>query len=200
MKKLMAILLAAMLALGCAAAAAEESVTTIKSADGSFQISFQLPEGGELLYGEWVSDDLYCANIKGNDGLYFYLAVAAPIAAEGEDDEETEPVTFSEEYGYTDEFIKEMLNELYADDAESYDTGVETTAYGTKLAVVRVNDPEDLHAYIFSTWKGYEVGVTAVCMDEDGTYKPVTDDMVQRIVDFLSEVWMEVTAEEDNAA
>ncbi len=191
MKKLIALLLAAVMALGCAACFAEGAPsTTIESADGTFRISMQLPENAELLSGSWSEDGmLYQANIKGSDNLYYYMAVAAP-EAETEDSEEVSYVTYSEEFGYTDDYLKSMLDELFSDDSDNYDKGVSTTAYGTKLAVIRFNDAEAPSAYIFTMWKGYEIGVTVVNLDPDGTYRAVTDDQVQRVTDFLSEIWM----------
>ena len=138
---------------------------------------------------------LYQANLKGQNGLYFYIAVAAPSADES-GDEETVPVTYNEESGYTDEYVKAMLDELYSDDSDNYDTGVRTTAYGSKLAVVRFNDPEAPYAYIFSTWNGYEVGVTVTSVNENGTFAQITDDQVEHVVNFLSEVWMNEKTEE----
>lgn len=200
MKKLIALLMTAILALGCAAALAEEGTTTIESADGAFSISFQLPEDVRLLSGNWVDDSIYMANLAGADGLYFYLSVAAPLQDAEEDAEETAPVTFNEENGYTDEFLKDMIDDLYADDGVSYDKGVQTTAHGTKLAVVRFNDPESPSVYIFSKWQGYEIGVTVALLNDDGIYQPINDDQVQKVVDFLSEVWMNTKEAEAPAA
>ena len=191
MKKLIAMLLAAVMVLGCSACFAEgAAATTVESADGSFRISMQLPEGTEMLSGDWNEDGkLYQANIKGSDGLYYYMAVAAPEAT-GENVDDVSYVTYTEEFGYTDEYLKAMIDELYADDSDNYDKGISTTAYGTKLAVVRFNDPEAPFAYLFTMWEGYEIGVTVVSMESDGVFKPITDDQVQKVVDFLSEVWM----------
>ena len=194
MKKLIAMLITFTLALGCAAACGEGTVSTVSSMDGAFSISFQLPEGTELLSGEWnEAGDLYQAYLKGKDGLSFYLAVASPADPE-EDEGETAPVTFNEDNGYTDEYIRSLIDDLYADEG-NYDAGVRTTAHGTKLAVVRFNDPEAPLAYIFSVWNDYEIGVTVTSMADDGTYRQITDDQVQELVDFLSEVWMNNTDE-----
>ena len=194
MKKLIALLLTLALALGCAAAFGEGALSTVTSVDGSFSISFQLPEGTELLSGAWDdSGDLYQANLKGQNGLFYYLAVAAPVAAEGEEGE-TAPVTFNEDNGYTDEYMLSMINDLYADDGK-FDAGIQTTAYGTKLAVVRFTDPEAPSAYIFSKWNDYEIGVNVFSVDADGAYRQITDEQVQHVVDFLSEVWMSNTDE-----
>ena len=191
MKKLIAMLLAAIMALGCTTCFAEgASATIIESADGTFKISMQLPESAELLSGSWSGDGmLYQANIKGSDNLYYYMAVAAP-ETESENTDEVSYVTYSEEFGFTDDYLKGMIDELFADDSDSYDKGVSTTAYGTKLAVIRFNDTEAPSAYIFTMWKGYEIGVTVMNVDSDGNFRPITDDQVQRVTDFLSEVWM----------
>ena len=191
MKKLIAMLLVAVMALGCTACFAEgASATIIESADGTFKISMQLPESAELLSGSWSGDGmLYQANIKGSDNLYYYMAVAAP-ETESENTDEVSYVTYSEEFGFTDDYLKGMIDELFADDSDSYDKGVSTTAYGTKLAVIRFNDTEAPSAYIFTMWKGYEIGVTVMNIDPDGDFRPITDEQVQRVTDFLSEVWM----------
>ncbi len=200
MKKLMAMLLAAVMALGCAAAFAESAATKIESADGQFAISFELPEGTELLSGAWDAEGkMYQANLKGRDGLYFYLAVAAPETSAESDEEETVPVTYNEDNGYTDDYLKSMLNELFGDDFDNIQTAVHTTAYGTKLAVVRNNDPEGPFAYIFTVWNGYEIGVT-VDNSSDCTLKPITDEQINAVVNFLSEAWMNVKEAEAPAA
>ena len=102
MKKLIAMLLAAVMVLGCSACFAEgAAATTVESADGSFRISMQLPEGTEMLSGDWNEDGkLYQANIKGSDGLYYYMAVAAPEAT-GENVDDVSYVTYTDEFGYT---------------------------------------------------------------------------------------------------
>ena len=118
------------------------------------------------------------------------MAIAAPEAA-GENVDDVSYVTYTEEFGYTDEYLKAMIDELFADDSDNYDKGVSTTEYGTKLAVVRFNDPEAPFAYLFTMWEGYEIGVTVVNLESDGSYRAITDDQVQSVVNFLSEVWME---------
>ena len=189
MKKLIALLLAAMMLCGCAALAEEATTAgTIKTSDGSFEVSYQIPEGVKLVSGEWVDDTMYMANLEGPDGLYFYFSVAVPEKTE--ENEETTPITFNEENGYTDEYLKQMMTELFADDYTSFDMGVKVTAYGTKLAVVRFNDPESPSAYVFSIWNGYEIGLTLVSEDEDGNYRQITEDQLNKVVDFVSEVWM----------
>ena len=183
MKKWIALMLTALLALGSVASFAESAMTTIESSDGNFSVSFQMPEGATLLSGEWSEDgSLYQANIQGGDNLYFYVAIAAPVK-DAEEDEETAPVTYNEENGYTDEYILEMMKELYEDDSDAFDTEVQTTAYGTKLAVVRFKDEEAPSLYVFSVWQDYEIGLTAVSVDADGIPQQITDEQVKKVVE-----------------
>ena len=187
MKKLIALLLAVVLALGCTAVIAEEKV--IETEDGSFSLSFQLPEGAEMISGEWI-EDMYVANLKAAGNLYFYLAVAKPEAVETENAEELAPLTFNEENGYTDAYMEDMLRDLYADDSDDYDMGVKTTAYGTKLAIVRFNDVTAPGAYVFTVWNDFEIGLTVTSVNEDGTFNGITDEQLEKVVDFISELWM----------
>ena len=64
-----------------------------------------------------------------------------------------------------------------------------------RLAVIRFTDPEAPSAYIFSKWNDYEIGVNVFSVDADGAYRQITDEQVQHVVDFLSEVWMSNTDE-----
>lgn len=194
MKKLIALLLAAMMMLGCTAALAE--ATTITSEDGSFSLSFQLPENAKLISGSWVDDNNYMANLMTDDGLFFFLAVSAPVPEEEEENEEQlGPVTFSEENGFTDVFMEEMLKELFSDDSDALEIGVKTTAHGTKLGIIRMNDESAPSAYIFTIWNGYEVGLTVVAGDDNG-YTQITDEQLDKVVDFVSELWMNNKAAE----
>ena len=193
MKKLIALLLAAVMMLACTAALAEQ--TTITSEDGSFSLSFQLPENAKLISGDWIDDKNYMANLQTEDGLYFFLAVSAPVAGEEENKEELTPVTYNEENGYTDQYMEEMVKELFSDDSDQLEIGVMTTAHGTKLAVVRMNDETAPSAYIFTVWNDYEVGLTVVAENENG-YTQVTDEQLDRVVDFISELWMNTKAAE----
>ncbi len=193
MKKLMALLLAAVMVLGCAGVFAEEASKTLtikENKDGAFNVSFQMPEGATLVY-EDVVDNLYSASISMKDGLGMYLSVSRDMVV-ADLDEETGLTTFNEENGYTDEYLKAMMTEYYADVYDDIETGVKTTAYGTKLAVARLNDPEAPFAYIITYWKGYEIGMTLINTDEKYNFYPITDEQINLAVDFLSELWMTV--------
>ena len=97
---------------------------------------------------------------------------------------------FNEENGYTDAYMEDMLRDLYADDSDDYDMGVKTTAYGTKLAIVRFNDVTAPGAYVFTVWNDFEIGLTVTSVNEDGTFNGITDEQLEKVVDFISELWM----------
>ena len=191
MKKVISLLLAALMVMGCAAASAAVVVNNA----GPFPISFELKEGSEVVFDGWsevLGANMYQASIKGSDGLFFYFSVSAPVEIEADASEEvsTEPVTYNEANGYTDELIKAQLKDAFSAEFDSFDVDVLTTGYGTKLAVVQFNDAESPYVYMYTIYKGYEVGLTAISQDENGNYKPVTDAQLQNVLDFVTELWM----------
>ena len=194
MKKLISLLLAALMVMGCTAAFAEGNISVANN-DGPFPISYELKEGSEVVYDGWseiLGTNMYQASIKGTNGLSYYFSVSAPVAAEGEESEEvsTEPVTYNEANGYTDELLKAQMKDAFSEEFASVEVDVLTTAYGTKLAVMRFNDVDGSLVYMYTVYKGYEVGLTVVSQDEEGNFKDITDEQLQDVVDFVSELWM----------
>ena len=200
MKKLISLLLAALLLTGCAAFAETAPASTpIENTEGAFPVKYILPENAELIneqWGEVLGSAIYQARIKTADNLLFYFSVIEPAKADEEANEEVQadPITYNEANGYTDEAIKEMIRELYSDDSSSFDADVLTTAYGTKLALVRFNDESAPFAYMFTIYQGYEFGLTVEAHNADETLRRVTDEEIQKMVDFASEFWMGVEA------
>ncbi len=201
-KKTFALLLAALMLCGGFAAAegtiGEEYI--IQSGEGDFVLTFQLPADAELLSGEWLSSGFYTANIRSSDGLYIYLSVAGSVSESREASEDTSPVTYNEANGFTDEYLKGMIDELFSDDYAEYDKDVAVTAYGTKLAVVRFNDAASPYAYIFTVWQDYEIGLSVFSVDSAGNSLPITDEQINRIVKFISELWVYQNLPESTAA
>ncbi len=194
-QKTIAFLLAALMLLGCAASAelagAEEHV--IQSGEGDFILTFRLPQGAEFISGEWLDSLQYIGNIRSSDGLYLYLSVAGP--EEGIADGDTSPVTWNASNGITEEYLKQMADDLFSDDFGDFEKGVAVTAYGTMLSVVRCNDPGSPFAYIFTVWNDYEIGLSLFCRDSAGNQRPISDAQISRIVDFVSELWIYSNAE-----
>ncbi len=191
MKKLITLLLAAAMLLGCVCAFAEETVAEPlieKNSEGNYEVSFQVPEGFEVAYSKG-EEDVYVATIKSAEGVVLGLSVIK-YAVNEQGETELGNVTYKEENGYTDEFLKEMAASLYSDTFDDYEVAVKTTAYGTKLIVVRFNDPESPYAYMHTVWNNYEIGLTVANVDANGKYNPVTDEQIDASVAFISELWM----------
>ena len=191
MKKTIAAITAVLLLLTCAAGLAESAgsgAQTIRSADGNFSLSYELPEGTELLSGSWTDPHIYVANIRGTDGMYYYLSV---VGEPDDQDPETVPVTYNEENGYTDDFLKSQGEEICTRNGFSnYSVSILSTDYGTKLIVIRVNDADVPQVYVMTCWNDYEIGLTAMLKQEDGTYGLISNAQMDTIIHFLSELWM----------
>ncbi len=190
MKKLIALALTAIMILGCVSALAEEAVSTVepiivKNSEGNYEVSFQLPEGGEVM-GQTATENTYMASIKGLNGLNMFLSV---YRMEDSGDEDVPPLTYNLENGYDDEKLAEIANTIVPDfdDAEM---AYLTTAYGTRLIVVRVNDPESPFAYMFTVWNNYEIGLTLEKVSEEGRFQQINDAQLDEAVAFMSELWM----------
>jgi len=188
MKKFAAIILAAALAALCAIGLADNTLTTtVTNSLGSFEVSFDLLEGSEVISEGWTEGSLYQANIKIKDHEYLYLAIDGSNATAGEDGD-----TFDEKHGYTDEFLLSRIDELYGDEYDSYEKVVVSTTHGTKIAVLRVNDPEEPMAYAWSKWNNFEIGMTLTNVNDEGEFQPITDEQLENVIAFTSEVWMHV--------
>ncbi len=191
MKKLTALLLAAVMLLGCVSAFAEETAAAPlieKNTEGNYEVSFQVPEGFEVAFSKG-EEDAYAATIKSADGLVMGLSVIR-FATDTQTDEELGTATYNEENGYTDEYLKEMAVGLYGEVFDDYEVAVKATAYGTKLIIVRFNDPESPYAYMHTVWNNYEIGLTVANVDASGKYNPVADEQIDTAVAFISELWM----------
>ena len=196
MKKCASLILAGIMLLLCAAGLAENAVSTQITSEGkTFNVSFDLPEGAKVLSSDWKEGNLFQAHIRLKEGEYLYMAVdGSGIGGEGEG------ATYNAEYGYTDEDILSMIDDLYGPEYDSYDKQVVTTTYGTKIAVVRANDEVAPMAYAWSRWNNFEIGITLVNIDPDGKFLKVSDEQIQNMTAFASEVWMHMNISEADGA
>ncbi len=192
MKKCVSLILAGIMLMLCAAGLAENAVSTqIVSEGKTFNVTFELPEGAKVLSSGWEEGNLFQAHIRVKDGEYLYMAVdGSGAGAEGE------APTYNEANGYTDEDILSMIDDLYGEEYSSYDKQVVTTAYGTKIAVVRVNDEVAPMAYAWSRWNNFEIGITLVNINAEGEFLKVSDEQIANMTAFASEVWMHMNISE----
>ena len=177
MKKAIAIMLCLALLLGCAAAVAETAektyLGTVKMR-GAFTLQCALPEG-------YVIDE-----IESSDAAYIAMISA----------DENRPIlvlsiAFNELYSDV-ERMNDLDAETLAQIEKSFQTEDEVeityteTAYGTKLMVVKEVDEQVDYVDIYSIYKGYEVEIVVLAMDEGNV--GLTDEQIQMVIDFLSEL------------
>lgn len=189
MKKLFAILMAAVLLLGCASAVAEGEPQEIE-VNGSFRVTYQVPDG-------------YVVESEFSDDKSIFWATMYPKAS-AEDktplrtglnmivgisyDDTSNGASIND---YSDEEIrKNHQAELDAAGYENATFDIVHTNFGTKLIVDRIRDDNSESLVITSLWKGYVINAIAFYANEDDDTLPVTDAQAKTIVDFISNIWM----------
>lgn len=196
MKKLISLILAVMMLAAVSVSFAENSLTNqIGDGEKKFNVTFQLPEGATVLSEGWTEGMLYQANIQLKENEYLYMSIDGSEASE-----DGSALTYNEANGWTDDKMLELIDNLFGDgEYEDYEKRVVSTAYGTKIAMIRVNDEEEPMAYAWTRWNGFEIGLTLTNVGEDGDFAPVTDEQIENMVAFASEVWMHMNVSEANA-
>ncbi len=157
---------------------AEEEIKTV-TVSGAFRVTVRVPE--ECAYEEqWINQTTYLANLTPKDPQ-------APTAMF--------TIALSEIYdGRTlNDFTEEEVNELIAIFQEHYDEPehwITETGMGTKLIMIRDKSDADPFVEIITVYKGYEV---SVLIDPGVTGVKITDEQIQRAIDFLTD--MQITNE-----
>ena len=175
MKKALAVLMCLILALGCAAALAENEKTNLGviNVNGAFTLKCSLPEGDSVEVTELDADGL--------------MAIILP--ADASKPSMTLIVEFDELYAQV-----ERLNDLSAEDLAAIeatyneykvDFSYGETAYGTKLLIARETGDDEDFVSIFSIYKGYDVEFILTPGEGSST---LTDAQIQQCIDFLSEL------------
>lgn len=188
MKKMIAILLCLMMLLSCAAMAesipAEKQSMGIVGINGAFELKCAIPEGYKLEVLANENNSLLAQVTSGEAGKpSIVLSIAyndmySDVERLNDVDEETLAAiagTFSEE--------------------DSVEISNMTTAYGTKLFVVKeISDQVD-YVDFYTIYKGYEVELflshamfTADSGAEEAGILPVTEEEIQLAIQFLSDL------------
>ena len=178
MKKLTAVLLCIMLALGCAMALAEAPAKddyTEVTVNGAFRISGLTPEG-------------YKVESIANEGMPILIAFSNEDAAKPFF---TLVINFLEDFSGV-----ERLNDLSEEERKPLvenDPTVDpaytvmTTDFGTEVMVLRSAFPEDLDFASFVTlYKGYEVGLNLFPGEAGDGH--LTEDQINLAMKFLSDL------------
>lgn len=177
MKKLSALLLCLILALSCAFSAAESAQKedyTVVTVNGAFNIRGITPEGYRLEDTQSVDTDIWA--IFSSDDLSkptFSLVIS-----------------FLEEYAEVERLNDLNEEEMYAlvDDDPSLKEKIDImeTDYGTKVMILRSDDPSYDFASFVSLYKGYEVGLNL--FGGNNGAEPLTDEQISRAMKFLSDL------------
>ena len=178
MKKILGILICVMMALGCAFAAAEgvqKEDYTVVPVNGAFNIRGVTPEGYTM--SDYMSDDT---------SLVIWFTPEDPARPSF-----VISISFLEEYAgverLNDLSEEEMKAALVADDPTvSDDIRIMETDYGTKVMILRSNDPQYDFASFVTLYKGYEVGLNMFAGEaSDGK---LTEEQIAQAMKFLSDL------------
>ena len=176
MKKILAALLCVILAFGGLAAAetVQKEDYTIVSVNGVFNIRGVTPDGYRL------------TNIDKSD---------TTIRVRFDTEDQSKPsfdlvISFLDEYanvGRLNDLSEEEMKELVFDDPtlkEEYE--IMETDYGTKVMILRSNQPDDDFACFVTIYRGYEVGLNLFPgAESDGK---LTDEQIALAMKFLSDL------------
>lgn len=159
MKKCFAMLLAALMLLGCGFAVAEEQQGEVKPDENAVQIDFaikmdQLPEG-YTYYTEESGGSLFAVFYKENENHEadrtapaIYVSVAHADGFSG--------VTLNTDV--TDEQLLE-IEETLASDYNNPSIEIRETSYGTRMICITENDAQTDYADMITIWNGYFITV-----------------------------------------
>ena len=177
MRKTITVLMCILLALACTAAMAENAGKedyTVVTVNGAFSIRGITPEGYRLMDTE-------------NDETTIWASFAADDAAKPSFDL---VISFLEEYAGVErlnDLTEDEMKELVDDDPTlSEKIDIMETDYGTKVMILRSNNPADDFACFVTIYKGYEVALNLFPGYESGA--PLSDGQIAQARKFLSDL------------
>ncbi len=176
MKKLLSLILAfAMTLCACAAFAEEEPA---KQAEPMFSLSMTLPEG---YTAEESWPDPYVVNVM----LYNEDPTKPMIDVQISYEDIYSDVTFSRDVWETEEIQNHAASLAYDVETEKYDEYfTRDTGLGTVIMVIH----EAEHTRMLTIWHGYMVTLFAADMAENGETAPVSDETLEVIMKFLTDM------------
>ena len=177
MKKLASVILCVILALSCAFSAAEtvhKEDYTVVTVNGAFNIRGITPEGYKLVDTQSVDTDIRAIFSSDDPAKPTFSLV----------------ISFLEEYANVERLNDLGEAEMYAlvDDDPSLKEKIDImeTDYGTKVMILRSDDPSYDFASFVSLYKGYEVGLNLFGGNNGTT--PLTDAQISLAMKFLSDL------------
>lgn len=177
MKKSSAVILCVILALSCAFSFAEnvqKEDYTVVTVNGAFNIRGITPEGYRLEDTQSVDTDKW-ALFSSEDASKPTFSLV---------------ISFLEEYATVERLNDLSEAEMYAlvneDPSLNEKIDIMETEYGTKVMILRSDDPSYDFACFVTLYKGYEVGLNLFGAN-NGT-EPLTDEQIARAMKFLSDL------------
>lgn len=178
MKKTLRIMICILAAvLLCAFAAAEDAGKedySVVSVNGAFNIRGITPEGYHLADIQ-NGDSIIYASFRAEDPARPYFDLV---------------ISFAEDYATVErlnDLSEEEMMELVDDDPTlSEKIEIMETDYGTKVLILRSNNPADDFACFVTVYKGYEVALNL--FPGEGSAEPLTDEQISRAMKFLSDL------------
>ncbi len=177
MKKTLTVLICILAAVVCAFAAAENNRKedyTVVSVNGAFNIRGITPEGYRLKDTENL-DSMIWASFSSDDPLKPDFDLVISFAEEYADVERLNDLSEGE------------MTQLMNDDPTLNDKiDIMETDYGTKVMILRSNNPLDDFASFVTIYKGYEIALN-LFPGRDST-EPLTDAQIAQAMKFLSDL------------
>ena len=177
MKKIMAVVLCILLAVSCGLAAAESAQKedyTVVTVNGAFKIRGITPEGYQLADSQNLDGAIW-ASFSSADPTKPYFDLV---------------ISFAEEYANVEklnDLSDAEMKQLVGDDPtvnEKYD--VMETDFGTKVLILRSNNPDDDSACFITIYRGYEIALNLFPGFESSA--PLSDDQISQAMKFLSDL------------
>ena len=177
MKKTLTVVMCILTAVFCAFAAAESTVKedyTVVSVNGAFNIRGITPEGYQLA-DKQSNDSIIWASFRTEDPAKPYFDLV---------------ISFAEEYANVErlnDLSEEEMMELVDDDPTLSDRiEMMETDFGTKVMILRSNNPADDFASFVTVYKGYEVALNLFPGRDSA--EPLTDGQIAQAMKFLSDL------------
>lgn len=177
MKKTLAILICILAAVFCTFAVAESAGKedySVVSVNGTFNIRGITPEGYQMADIQ-TNDSMTCYSFRAEDPARPYFDLV---------------ISFAEDYAQVERLNdlspEEMLELVDDDPTMSSEINYMETGLGTKVMILRSNNPADDYACFVTIYKGHEVALNM--FPGEGSTEPLTDEQITRAMQFLTDL------------
>ena len=178
MRRIFALILCLALALGAAAAVAEEKTYMgTLNVYRAFTLQCRLPEDYVMITGD--GEEPFMAVISHKDEAEGKPYIVVSIAFD-------ELLSGVERLNDLDDSALALIEGTFGEE-DPVDISYMETAYGTKVMVVRDGSEHPAYVDFYTIYKGYEVEIVLV-PGGDPAEHPVTEEQVQMVMSFISDM------------